>query len=145
MGAVMLGGRVGWVFHHALSVGFEGHGLASPTVWHPDNQQVLSMSYQGLFADVTFGSSQMIQGTAHAFMGFGEAHYRSSQDRSNLSEVTALWVMELGATLNYQPLPWLRVQGGPGMRIAPGGELSEISGKGFWGPYGEISVAFGWL
>ena len=142
-GAVTIGGRVGWVFHHALVLGFEGHGVASPSVWHPDQQQVLSMNYQGLFADLILGSSRPLHGSVHLFTGFGEAHYRSSEDRSNLSEVTPLWVVEMQATVNYAPLSWMRIQAGPGFRVAPGGSLSSVSGTGFWAPYGEISVALG--
>ena len=147
-----VGARAGLVVHHALSVEFEVHGLASPTIGHPDNQQVLSMTYQGLFVDYTFLSSQPIQGGLHLFAGFGEAHYRASDDRTNISEVTALSVVEVGATVNYAPFPWLRVQGGPGFRMTPSGsagsdgpQLGSLSGSDFWAPYGELSVALGWL
>lgn len=151
-GAVTVGARGGLVLHQALSLGFEVHGLASPTVWHPDNQQVLSMTYQGLFVDYTFLATQRLQGGLHVFTGFGEAHYRSSDDRSNISEVTGLSVVEVGATVNYAPLPWLRVQGGPGFRMTPGGsldgkgpQLGDLGGSDFGAPYGELSVAVGWF
>ena len=39
--ALTVGGRAGWLFHHTLAIGIEGHLLASPTVWHRDDQQVL--------------------------------------------------------------------------------------------------------
>jgi len=150
--AFTLGARAGLVVHQALSLGFEVHGLASPTVWHPDNQQVLSMTYQGLFVDYTFLSMQRIQGGLHLFTGFGEAHYRSSDDRSNISEVTAVSVVELGATVNYAPLPWLRIQGGPGFRMTPSGstgsegpQLGTLGASEFGALYGELSVAFGWF
>ena len=35
-GAITVGGRAGWIYHHSLSLGVEGHILASPTVWHPE-------------------------------------------------------------------------------------------------------------
>lgn len=151
-GALTLGVRGGMVFHHALSVGFEAHGIASASVWHPDNQQVLSMTYQGLFVDYTFLSTSTVQGGLHLFTGFGEAHYRSSDDRSNISEVTALSVVELGAMVNYAPFPWLRVQGGPGFRMVPAGSagaegpaLGDLEASELGAAYGEISVSFGWL
>jgi hypothetical protein len=140
---VMVGARAGWLFHHTLLIGAEGHVLASPTVWHKDNQQVLSMTYGGFFAERIVGHSRKVQGLFHAFWGFGEAHYRSSSDLSGISEVTALMVTELQASLVYAPLSWMQLQIGPGFRFATGGELTGLEGQDFWAPYGELSLALG--
>jgi len=140
---VLLGARAGWLFHHTLLIGAEGHVLASPTVWHQDDQQVLSMTYGGFFAEGIVGQSYKVHGLLHAFWGFGEAHYRSSYDLSEISEVTSLMVTELQASLVYAPLPWMQLQLGAGFRFATGGELTGLHGQDFWAPYGELSMALG--
>ena len=140
---VTVGGRLGWLFHHRLLVGVEGHVLASPTVWHADDQQVLSMSYGGFFAEGILGAGRPVQGLIHGFWGFGEVHYRSSLDLAEISEVSAVMVAELQASLVWAPTSWMRIQAGPGFRVATGGELKGLSGTDFWAPYGELSVALG--
>ena len=141
--ALTVGGRAGWIYHHSLALGVEGHILASPTVWHPDDQQLLSMAYAGLFAQGILWSDRDIHGQVQLFWGFGEAHYRSSWAVEEISEVTPVWVVEAQALLVYSPMDWLQVQAGPGMRVAPGASLSALQGRDFWAPYGEISVAVG--
>jgi hypothetical protein len=117
--------------------------LASPSVWHADNQQVLSLAYGGFFAEGILGRKRAVQGVIHAFWGFGEAHFRSSLDLSEISEVTGIMVVELQAAVSFAPFSWIRLQMGPGFRFAPGAELHGLSGTDFWAPYGEFSVAFG--
>jgi hypothetical protein len=140
---ITVGGRVGWLFHHTLLVGGEGHVLASPTVWHEDDQQVLSMTYGGFFAERIFGHSRTLHGLAHAFWGFGEAHFRSSSDLSEISEVTALMITELQVALVYAPIDWMQLQVAPGFRFTFGGELKDLRGKDYWSPYLELSLALG--
>ncbi len=142
-GAITVGGRAGWIYHHSLALGVEGHILASPTVWHPEGQELLSMTYAGLFAQGILWSDREIHGQLQLFWGFGEAHYRKSWAVEEISEVTPLWVVELQALLVYSPMDWLQVQAGPGMRVAPGASLSALEGRDFWRPYGEVSVAVG--
>jgi hypothetical protein len=140
---ITVGARAGWLFHHTLLVGGEGHVLASPTVWHRDDQQVLSMTYGGFFAERIFAHSRMLHGYVHAFWGFGEGHYRSSSDLSEISEVTALMITEFQAALVYAPLDWLQLHVAPGFRFAFGGELQDLRGKDYWSPYLELSMALG--
>jgi hypothetical protein len=140
---ITVGGRAGWLFHHTLLVGGEAHVLASASVWNKDQRQVLSMTYGGFFVEGILGQSRKIQGLVHVFWGFGEAHYRQSNDLSEISEVTSLMVTELQANLVYAPTRWARLQVGPGFRFATGGQLTGLQGKDFWAPYGELSLALG--
>lgn|GEM_PF-3319427 len=141
--ALTVGGRAGWLFHHTLAIGLEGHLLASPTVWHRDDQQVLSMNYAGFFADGILGAKRPVHGILHVFWGFGEAHWRQSGDVTQISETTSRMMMELQASVAYAPYEWLRVSAGPGFRFSPGGELMDLESGDFWAPYAELSVAVG--
>jgi len=141
--AMMAGARAGFVIHHSLVVGAQGMSLISPTIWHPDSQQVMAMNYGSLFLEAIVGAGNRSAAAFDISWGFGEAHYRQSNDRMDISDVSGIFTLEAQVSVVFQLTDWSQVRFGPGYRQVLAADLNGLGNQSLSGPYGELGLTFG--
>ena len=141
--ALMAGARVGWVIHHSLVVGAQGMSMVSPTIWHKDSQHVMAMNYGSLFLEGVLGAGNRASAAFDLTWGYGEAHYRMSNDRMDISAVSGIFTVEGQVSVVMQIDSWVQLRFGPGYRQVLAADLDGVGNQALSGPYGELGITFG--
>jgi hypothetical protein len=117
--------------------------MVSPTIWHKDSQQVMAMNYGSLFLEGILGAGDRASVAFTSSWGFGEAHYRQSNDRMDISTVSGMFAVEAQVSVVLQVDSWVQLRFGPGYRQVLGADLDGVGNRSLSGLYGELGMTFG--
>ncbi len=165
--AVFIGGRGGWIINSTFSIGGGGYGMVSkytvdefvaPESFATENYETptFQVGYGGLFLEYTHNSNDLIHLTLNTLVGAGGASYASQKvdsdnkdnaidfgDDSYQHETSAFFVLEPGATLELNILPFFRISTGISYRFVSGLNLSQTQNKDLKGISYTLAFKFG--
>lgn len=139
--AVFIGARGGWIINSTFSIGGGGYGMVSkltvddfamPESFLEQDYEtpIFQVGYGGVFLEYTHNSNDIIHFTVNTLIGAGGASYSSDKQGSDYSndiyhhEKSAFFVLEPGATIELNVLPFFRISSGISYRFVSGLNLS---------------------
>ncbi len=160
--AVFIGGRGGWIINSTFSIGGGGYGMVSkytvdefeaPSSFKVSDYDIptLQVGYGGVFFEYTHMSGSIIHFTVNTLIGAGGASYSSQKlenenDYANNSyhhEKSAFFVLEPGATIEFNILPFFRISTGFSYRYVNGVNLSLTESQDLRSLSYNIAFKFG--
>ncbi len=152
--AFLPGFRGAWTINRAVSLGFEGYGLA-PTIQQdnivPGQSVRPLMGYGGFFIEPIIQSNRVVHFTFPVMFGAGWVGYIEDwSDRELLDDPTdeliddeIIWVIEPGANVEVNIARFFRVDVGVGYRFTQDVKLVNTSPSGFRGFNYSLGLKFG--
>jgi hypothetical protein len=135
-GAVLFGGRGGWIINHTYAVGGGGYGLLNDVNINGNN---LQLGYGGLELEYIGYSDMLVHFTVHTLIGYGGASYKELDENS---DDFFIFLPALNAELNVTN--WFRICGGVRYMLVSGiDELAGLNDKDLSGLGGGIVLKFG--
>jgi hypothetical protein len=152
-GAVMAGGRGGWIINHHVVLGGGGYGVASDVdapqgTWHGGEPLDIEFGYGGFEVQYILNSDDVAHLTFYTLIGGGSVIYVSdyghgSENHDHRSASDTVFVLEpaLGSELNITK--WFRLEGGLSYRIVSGVQQEELDNGDLSGVAGTLAFKFG--
>lgn len=152
-GAVMVGGRGGWILNHSLVLGGGGYGVVSevdaPAGVLPEEGPLdIEFGYGGFEMEYIFHSDSLIHATLYALMGAGTARYvkdvgpvSESNEQAGASDLVGVFEPGVGAELNVTT--WFRLDAGVSYRMVGGAGQAGLSNQDLAGVAGILTFKFG--
>jgi len=129
-GAVMFGGRGGWIINHSLALGGGGYALSSevdapegvqPWVGGPQN---VDFVYGGFEIEYIFNPLSPAHFSISALAGGGATRYLkddpASKGKDQMGETGFMWILEPGVNAELIVMRWLRLSAGMSYRLVTG-------------------------
>lgn len=152
-GVVMLGGRGGWIFNHALVLGGGAYGtvteIDAPAGVVPGEDPVdIKFEYGGFEAEYIFHSNALTHATLYTLIGGGTIRFVKdvgpvSESNDQVGESEMVFVLEPGVGGELNVTTWFRLGAGVSYRVVTGVGRGELTNSDFAGVAGTLTFKFG--
>ena len=152
-GAVLMGGRGGWIINHVFAIGGGGYGLVNNI--HSKNigpwgERFVSLGYGGLDLEAIVNSDDIVHFSVHTLIGAGGVGFRNdwidgwNNNYNNYDRHTnGFFVAEPGINLDLNITPWFRASAGASYRYIVGATSDASTNADLSGPSGMLTFRFG--
>lgn len=152
-GAVLMGGRGGWIVNHVFAIGGGGYGLVnnihSRTIG-PWGERFVSLGYGGLDLEVIVNSDELVHFSVHSLLGAGAVGFRNDwADGLNDNgyaydrHTDGFFVAEPGINVDLNVTRWFRTSVGVDYRYITGVASGAAKNSDLSGPSAMLSFRFG--
>jgi hypothetical protein len=148
-GAVMFGGRGGWIINHSFVIGGGGYGVVNninakrlPT---DTVQRFLEMGYGGLELEYIASSDDLIHLSIGLLIGGGGAGYKDENDDmfNSHRKMDSFFVLEPSVHANLNVTHFFRIAAGVSYRYVNGLKSSISTNADLSGPSAVLTFKFG--
>ncbi len=152
-GAVLMGGRGGWIINHVFAIGGGGYGLVNNI--HSQNlgpwgERFVSLGYGGLDLEAIVNSDEIVHFSVHTLIGAGGVGFRNdwtdgwNDNNSDYDHHTdGFFVAEPGFNVDLNVTPWFRLSAGASYRYIAGVASNASTNDDLSGPSAMLSLRFG--
>jgi hypothetical protein len=148
-GAVLLGGRGGWIIDHTFVIGGAGYGLVN-RIAAPDSAQPasgrydLNFGYGGVFIEgIILPRNLWHLSVASLFGGGGVGYMDHDLHDAQTHATAAVFVWEPSATFEFNVVKFLRIDLGASYRLVRGVDLAGLRNADLSGFSGMLAFKFG--
>ncbi len=145
-GALLVGGRGGWLINHSFLLGGGGFGLAT----RADSQlpgveeNRITFGYAGLMLEYLLFPAKAVHGSIGVLLGGGGAGVRGDDGTRAGHYSDAVWVYEPEVGVEFNMTEFFRINLGASYRIVTGvSELGALENKDFSSLNGSLMFKFG--
>lgn len=152
-GAILMGGRGGWIINHTFAIGGGGYGLVNNIHSRnigPWGEHFVSLGYGGLDLEAIVNSDDIVHFSVHALIGAGSVGFRNDwtdgwDDNSNNYDhhTDGFFVAEPGVNVDLNVTPWFRMSAGASYRYIGGVASDASTNTDLSGPSGMLTFRFG--
>jgi len=152
-GAILMGGRGGWIINHVFALGGGGYGLVNNVhsrTLGPWGERFVSLGYGGLDVEAIINSDDPVHFSVHSLIGAGSVGFRNdlndgwySDGYNNDHHIDGFFVAEPGINLDLNVTRWFRVSAGASYRYISGVTSGAANNADLSGPSGMLSFRFG--
>jgi hypothetical protein len=145
-GAVMAGGRGGWIINHRFVLGGAGYGLTSTVDARtpgPFGEPYLEFSYGGVTLEYVINSDRVVHGSVELLVGSGSISRRMEWDGDRGGPEDVISVIEPGATVDLNVTPWFRLSAGASYRFVSGSRRGIATNADVSSASGSLIFRFG--
>jgi len=152
-GAVLMGGRGGWIVNHVFAIGGAGYGLVNNIhAQHPGpwGERFVSLGYGGLDLEVIMNSDDIVHFSIHSLVGAGGVGFRNDWadgwNDSNSSydhHTDGFFVAEPGINLDLNVTRWFRASAGASYRYILGASTAASTSAKLSAPSAMLTLRFG--
>ena len=152
-GALMVGGRGGWIINHSLSIGGGGYGVVTevnaPSEALPGEGPLdIEFGYGGLELEYTVHPHAIGHWSIYTLVGGGSANYVKdvgpvSKSHDQVSDSDTVFVVEPAIKAELNVTPWMRVTTGVSYRMVRGVNQVMLRNKDLSGIAGSLGFKFG--
>jgi hypothetical protein len=152
-GAVMVGGRGGWIFNHSMALGGGLYGVvnevdAPKSALPLEGPLDIEFGYGGFEAEYVLHSNSLIHSSFYALIGGGVTNFvkdTGSKLESNeqAGESHFMFVLEPAVNAELNVITWFRINAGISYRLTIGANQEGLDDSDFSGLTGSITFKFG--
>ncbi len=152
-GAVLMGGRGGWIINHVFAIGGGGYGLINNVHTRtvgPLGERFVNLGYGGLDFEVIVNSDELVHFSVHSLIGAGSVGFRNdwsngwNSNGNNYDHHTdGFFVAEPGINVDLNVTPWFRASAGASYRYITGVTSGAAKNADLSGPSAMLSFRFG--
>jgi hypothetical protein len=152
-GAIMLGGRGGWIFDHSIVIGGGIYTLANevdapPNILPAEGPLDIDFSYFGPEIEYIFQHNSFIHYSLYMFIGIGSIRFLKdegsfSKDNTQVEENNWVLVLEPAVNLELNVTDWCRVMAGISYNIVSGVTKIGLGNSDFSGITATLTVKLG--
>jgi hypothetical protein len=152
-GALMIGGRGGWVLNHALVLGGGGYGIvtevdADADVWPEEGPLDIEFGYGGFEVEYIVHPNSLAHVFFYNLIGGGTARYVAdvgpvSESNDQVGASDSVFVLEPAAGAELNVTDWFHVQGAVSYRLVSGVNRVGLQDKDLSGAAGTLAFKFG--
>ena len=152
-GAVMVGGRGGWIINHSLVLGGGGYAVvsevdASEGVLPEEGPLDVEFGYGGFELEYVFHPNSLTHATLYALIGGGVNNYVKAvgpvtESNEQAGESDFMFVLEPGMGGELNVARWFRLNAGVSYRIVTGVGQVGLKNGDLAGIAGTLTLKFG--
>jgi len=152
-GALMLGGRGGWILNHALVLGGGGYGVvneinAATGMLPGEGPLDIKFGYGGFEVEYIFNSMSLTHFSIYSLFGVGDLHYAKDEGPLSESDQTTgesdfVYVIEPAINAELNVIKWLRVDAGISYRLVMGVNQTGLGSSDISGVSALLTFKFG--
>jgi hypothetical protein len=152
-GAVMVGGRGGWIFSHSMALGGGLYGLVNevdaPKSALPfEGPLDIEFGYGGFEAEYILHPNSLIHSSFYVLIGGGATNFVKDvgskfESNEQAGESHFMFVLEPAVNAELNVITWFRLNAGVSYRLTIGASPEELDDGDFSGLTGSITFKFG--
>jgi hypothetical protein len=152
-GAVMIGGRGGWIFNHSLVLGGGGYGVVSevdaPEGVMPEQAPLdIEFGYGGFEVEYIIHPNSLGHFSLYTLFGAGDIHYVKdvgpvSKSNQTVGKSDFVFVIEPAVNGELNVTTWFRVNAGVTYRLVTDVEQEALKSGDFRGVSATLTLKFG--
>jgi hypothetical protein len=152
-GALMVGGRGGWIINHSLSLGGGGYAVvtevdAEAGVLPDEGPLDVEFAYGGFEMEYAFDSNSLKHFTLYALIGGGTVRYVKdvgpvTESNEQAGETDFVFVVEPAVCGELNVTPWFRLNASVSYRLAAGVDQKGLENGDVSGVAGTLTLKFG--
>ena len=152
-GAIMVGGRGGWILNHSLVLGGGAYAVvneinAAPEILPFEGPLDIEFGYLGFEVEYIFNPNSLTHYSLYAFIGGGATNFVKDVGpvwRSNeqVGETAFMFVLEPAANAEVNVTPWFRLNAGVSYRVVAGVSQVGLKDSDFTGLTATLTFKFG--
>jgi len=152
-GALLMGGRGGWIINHVFAIGGGGYGLVNNVhsrMLGPWGERFVGMGYGGLDLEFIIDSDELVHFSVHSLIGAGAVGFRNdltdgwNDNNYNYDQrQDAFFVAEPGFTIDLNVTHWFRTSIGADYRYVSGVTSGAAKNSDLSGPSATLTFRFG--
>lgn len=146
-GAVLVGGRGGWIINHSFVLGGGGYGLVNDiSAKVPDTSRgltLLEMGYGGLDLEYIASSDNLIHLSIGLLIGGGGVGYKDEHLVGENRNMDQFFIVEPSAHVNLNVTEFFRIAAGVSYRYVNGVNSAVTSDADLSGPSAVLTLKFG--
>lgn len=152
-GAIMVGGRGGWILNHSLVLGGGAYAVvneinAAPEILPFEGPLDIEFGYLGFEVEHIFNPNSLTHYSLYAFIGGGATNFVKDVGpvwRSNeqVGETAFMFVLEPAANAEVNVTPWFRLNAGVSYRVVAGVSQVGLKDSDFTGLTATLTFKFG--
>jgi hypothetical protein len=152
-GAIMVGGRGGWIFDHSLVIGGGAYAVvneinAAPNILPFEGPLDIEFGYLGFELEYIFNPNSLAHYSLYTFIGGGATNFVKdvgplSRSNEQVGETAFMFILEPAANAELNITSWFRLNAGLSYRIAVGVRQVGLKDSDFTGLTATLTFKFG--
>jgi len=152
-GALLVGGRGGWILNHSLVLGGGGYGVvneidAAAGVLPGEGPLDIEFGYGGFEVEYILNPMSLTHYSLYALFGVGDIHYvrdigSSFESNQTTGESDFVFVVEPAINAELNVIKWFRVDAGVSYRLVMDVSQVGLDGSDFSGITAILTFKFG--
>ena len=152
-GALMVGGRGGWIINHSLVIGGGGYGVVSevdaPEGSLPEEGPLdIEFGYAGFELEFILHPNSLTHFSIYTLIGGGSANYVKdvgavTESDEQAGESDFVFVLEPAINAELNVTTWFRLNAGVSYRLVSGIEQERLKDRDFSGVAATLTFKFG--
>lgn len=146
-GAVLVGGRGGWIINHTFVLGGGGYGLVTDVSAKiadtAKGLRYLEMGYGGLDLEFIASSNRLVHLSFGLLVGGGGVRYKDERITVSNESMDSFFVLEPSAHINLNVTHFFRIAAGVSYRYVNGVNSPITSNTDLSGPSAILTLKFG--
>jgi hypothetical protein len=144
-GAILVGGRGGWIINHTFVLGGGGYGLVNEIKIKEigGTNYYLAYGYGGLELEYIHDSDNLVHYTIHTLFGGGSLNLRTRSFDMDNRQGDLFFIVEPGASIDFNVTSFFRFGVGASYTFVSGVNFENLQNSDFGGLSGVITFKFG--